>query len=85
MELFMQNYALVFIVGLLTGVLTLMLRAFVITAVQAALLAVMPVLPDVGMLLSILSVVQVLLSGWILFKMVKVIDMGYRLVLEKTH
>lgn len=57
-----------FIVGLLTGVLTLMLRAFVITAVQAALLAVMPVLPDVGMLLSILSVVQVLLSGWILFK-----------------
>ncbi|SDQ24628.1 hypothetical protein SAMN05216231_1126 [Virgibacillus salinus] len=87
LDLLMQEYSLVFIIVIITTVLTIMMRSFLITSLQVLLLlSLSTVLPEsTGIIQFILIAAQIALSGIVVYKIYKAIDMNYRLVLEKTH
>ncbi|MBP1948004.1 hypothetical protein [Virgibacillus litoralis] len=86
LDLLMQEYSLVFIIAIITTVLTIMMRSFLVTSIQVLLLLSLSVLPEsTGIIQFIFIAAQIALSGIVVYKIYKAIDMNYRLVLEKTH
>ncbi|SFD97207.1 hypothetical protein SAMN05216238_106227 [Lentibacillus persicus] len=84
MEFFIEHYAMVFVAAIATTGLTIMLRAFWVTLVQAVLIA-LPVFITAQALIPFFLTLQLILTALTLYKFLKAIDMNYQLVLEKTH
>lgn len=86
LDLLMQDYTVIFIMAIVTVIFTIMLRSFLVATLQVLLILSLTILPEnVVMIQSIFVAVQAVLSGVVVYKIVKAVDMNYRLVLEKTH
>ncbi|QKY69962.1 hypothetical protein [Lentibacillus sp. CBA3610] len=84
MQLFMEDYAFIFVAAIITIALTIMLRAFGVTLIQAVVLGI-PALINIEAMVSIMIIAQVLLTGVTLYKFIKALDLNYQITLEKTH
>ncbi len=86
LDLLMQEYTLVFIMAIVTIMLTVMLRSFLVTTLQVLLLLALAFIPqNIAAVQPAFVIAQIVLSGIVVYKIIKAIDMNYRLVLEKTH
>lgn len=84
MHVFMEDYVFIFIAAIITVGLTIMLRAFLVMLVQIILMSV-PFIINIEAMIPILSIAQIIISGLTLYKLVKAIDMNYKIILEKTN
>ncbi|GAA0600385.1 hypothetical protein GCM10009001_16010 [Virgibacillus siamensis] len=81
---FMEDYLYIFILAVVTFVLSILLRALTVTALQGALLLAYSI-TEGGIIPAVLAGLQILITILTLYKIFKAINMNYLLVLEKTH
>ncbi|MFG6115625.1 hypothetical protein ACGTN9_10575 [Halobacillus sp. MO56] len=79
-----EVHAWVLYAGILSLVASVILRSRKIFALEIVLLPGMMVLLE-GWMLIITGLVQLIISVYLLFRLLHAIDRNYRLVLEKTH
>lgn len=83
-QLFIEQYAFIFIAAIITIGLLIMLRSFITLGVQVVLVAGIVMLSELNVS-PVFYIAQAALSGLVIYKIIKALDMNYRLVLEKTH
>ncbi|WP_164668063.1 hypothetical protein [Virgibacillus doumboii] len=85
-QIFMEQYAFIFIAAIITFGLLVMLRSFAMAALQVVVLMTMVMMAGVEFTVYPMFVMaQFILSGLVIYKFLQALDMNYRLVLEKTH
>lgn len=80
---FMDNYLYIFIIAVITFVLTVLLRALTLTALQSIFILLYSLVMN-EIILVTLSVLQIVIAILTLYKLFMAIHMNYLLVLEKT-
>ncbi|MFC4557548.1 hypothetical protein ACFO3D_04920 [Virgibacillus kekensis] len=81
-----EGFSFIFIAGMVSIILSILLRSFLTTFIQVILLAALLIInSDGGLVYVIGGLAQFALTGLIIFKYIMAIEMNYQLVMEKTH
>jgi membrane protein implicated in regulation of membrane protease activity len=82
-----QQFSFILFLAIITLALTVVLKSMKLFIAQFTLLVSLSLLhAEMTMILPILiSIVQVILSAFILYRLKKAVDRNYQLVMEKTH
>ena len=87
MSIFIQEYYLIFMVTLLSLTILIMLRTITISLLQIVYFGILVFVSQINIawLLTILFVIQIVSTFYLIYRLKKAVDYNFEIVLEKTH